>query len=64
MSCCDMTPTAPSTSLWEVPVREGRELLTSEELREMARRIEARPEHALRHRRREGYRLPLFRGFS
>ena len=54
---------APSTSLWEVPVREGRELLTSEELREMARRIEARPEHALRHLRREGYLLPLFRGF-
>lgn len=63
MSCSDMTPRAPSTSLWEVPVREGRELLTSAELRRMARRIGARPEHALRHLRREGYLLPLFRGF-
>lgn len=63
MSHCDMTPMAPSTSLWEVPVREGRELLTSAELRKMARRIGARPEYALRHLRREGYLLPLFRGF-
>ncbi|NNN17094.1 MAG: hypothetical protein HKL79_01850 [Thermoplasmata archaeon] len=58
-----MNPIAPSTSLWEIPVREGREVLTSEELREMARRIGARPEHVVRHLRREGYLLPLFRGF-
>lgn len=63
LSFCDMTPKMTSTSLWEVSVREGRELITSEVLREMARRIGSRPEHALRHLRREGYLIPLFRGF-
>ncbi|MHB1435460.1 MAG: type IV toxin-antitoxin system AbiEi family antitoxin domain-containing protein [Thermoplasmata archaeon] len=33
------------------------------ELSEMAHRIGARPENALRHLRREGYLLPLFRGY-
>jgi hypothetical protein len=58
-----MRDRASSTSLWEVPIREGREVLTSEALSSMARRIGARPEHALRHLRREGYLLPLFRGY-
>jgi hypothetical protein len=58
-----MTPKTSSTALWEVPVREGREVLTSTELVEMARRIGARPTHALRHLRRGGYLVPLFRGF-
>jgi hypothetical protein len=58
-----MTPKTSSTALWEVPVREGRKVLTSGELAEMARRIGARPTHALRHLRREGYLVPLFRGF-
>ncbi len=62
-SFCDMTIRSSSTSLWEVPVREGREVLTSEALSTMARRIGAKPEHALRHLRREGYLLPLFRGY-
>jgi hypothetical protein len=62
-SFCDMTARGPSTSLWEVPFREGREVLTSEALTAMARRIGATPEHALRHLRREGYLLPLFRGY-
>jgi len=52
-----------STALWEVYVREGRKVLTSGNLAEMARRIGARPAHALRHLRREGYLVPLFRGF-
>ncbi|MHB8351371.1 MAG: type IV toxin-antitoxin system AbiEi family antitoxin domain-containing protein [Thermoplasmata archaeon] len=46
-----------------MPVREGRKVLTSGDLAEMARRIGARPAHALRHLRREGYLVPLFRGF-
>ncbi len=58
-----MTGTARSTLLWEVPAREGREVLTVRALAGMARRIGARPEHALRHLRRAGYLLPLFRGF-
>ena len=58
-----MTSRGSSTSLWEVPVREGRELLTSEALATMARRIGVKPENALRHLRREGYLLPLFRGY-
>jgi hypothetical protein len=62
-SFCDMTTRGSSTSLWEVPFREGREVLTSEALSAMARRIGATPEHALRHLRREGYLLPLFRGY-
>lgn len=60
---CDMTLSGSSTSLWEVPVREGREILTSGTLATMARRIGATPENALRHLRREGYLLPLFRGY-
>ena len=63
MSYGDMTERGASTALWEVPVREGREVLTSAELATMARRIGAKPEHALRHLRREGYLLPLFRGY-
>jgi hypothetical protein len=63
MSFCDMTVRGSSTSLWEGPVREGREVLTSGALSAMARRIGATPEHALRHLRREGYLLPLFRGY-
>jgi hypothetical protein len=62
-SFCDMTARGSSTSLWEVPFREGRGVLTSEALSAMARRIGATPEHALRHLRREGYLLPLFRGY-
>ncbi|MDE1836024.1 MAG: hypothetical protein KGJ23_05355 [Euryarchaeota archaeon] len=58
-----MTARTTSAVLWEVSVREGRELLTTRELSEMAGRIGARPEHALRHLRREGYLVPLFRGF-
>ncbi|MCI4320637.1 MAG: hypothetical protein L3K23_11010 [Thermoplasmata archaeon] len=58
-----MTSKTSSTALWEVPVREGRKVLTSEDLAEMARRIGARPAHALRHLRRERYLVPLFRGF-
>jgi hypothetical protein len=58
-----MTPKTSSTALWEVPAREGREVLTSADLAETARRIGARPTHALRHLRREGYLVPLFRGF-
>jgi hypothetical protein len=58
-----MTTRGSSTSLWEVPVREGREVLTSKVLSAMARRIGASPAHAVRHLRREGYLLPLFRGF-
>jgi hypothetical protein len=58
-----MTPKTSSTALWEVSVREGRKVLTSGDLAEMARRIGARPPHALRHLRREGYLVPLFRGF-
>jgi hypothetical protein len=58
-----MTPKTSSTTLWEVPVREGRKVLTSGDLADMARRIGARPAHALRHLRREGYLVPLFRGF-
>ena len=62
-SFCDMTIRGSSTSLWEVPVREGREVVTTDALSAMARRIGATPEHALRHLRREGYLLPLFRGY-
>jgi hypothetical protein len=58
-----MTVRGSSTSLWEVPVREGREVLTTVALSTMARRIGAEPENALHHLRREGYLLPLFRGF-
>lgn len=58
-----MIPKTPSTAIWEVSVREGREVLTSERLTEMARAIGARPESVVRHLRREGYLLPLFRGY-
>ncbi len=57
-----MAPDASSPTLWEVAVREGREVITFGAIAEMARRIRARPEYALRHLRREGYLLPLFRG--
>ena len=63
LSFCDMTLRGSSTALWEVPVREGREVLSSADLAAMARRIGVNPEHALRHLRREGYLLPLFRGY-
>ncbi len=58
-----MAERGASTALWEVPVRAGREVLTSAEFATMARRLGAKPEHALRHLRREGYLLPLFRGY-
>lgn len=58
-----MMPGVRSTSLWEVPAREGREVLTSREVADMAARVGIRPENALRHLRREGYLLPLFRGY-
>jgi hypothetical protein len=58
-----MTARTRSTALWEVAAREGREFLTGRAISEMARRIGAKPENALRHLRREHYLLPLFRGF-
>ena len=58
-----MTPGVKSTSLWEVPIREGREVLTSRDIVEMADKVGIRPENAARHLRREGYLVPLFRGF-
>ncbi len=58
-----MAARSSSPALWEVPVREGREVLTSDALSAMARRIGAKPENALRHLRREGYLRPLFRGY-
>lgn len=57
-----MTARPSSTLIWEIPAREGREVLTSRDIIEMARRLGIRPDHALRHLRREGYVLPLFRG--
>ncbi len=62
-SAGDMVERGASTAIWEVLIREGREVLTSDELVKMARRLGARPESALRHLRREGYLLPLFRGY-
>ncbi len=62
-SFCAMTGRTRSTALWEVAAREGREFLTGRAISEMARRIGAKPENALRHLRRERYLLPLFRGF-
>ncbi|MDG6898388.1 MAG: hypothetical protein JRN24_01485 [Nitrososphaerota archaeon] len=58
-----MTGRTSSAALWEVAAREGREVLASADLSAMADRVGARPEHALRHLRREHYLLPLFRGF-
>lgn len=62
MSSCNMHSRPSSAGIWEVSAREGREVLTSREIFEMALRLGARPDHALRHLRREGYVLPLFRG--
>lgn len=52
-----------SAAIWEVLVRGKREVVTSRELGELARRLHRKPEHVARHLRREGYLLPLFKGY-
>ena len=58
-SYSDMESTAV---IWETLVRSRRETVTGEEVAALARRLGRRPDHALRHLRRAGYLLPLFRG--
>lgn len=52
-----------TAAIWETLVRSRREIVTSDEVGALARRLGRRPEHALRHLRRTGYLLPLFRGY-
>lgn len=59
-SSSDMESTA---AIWETLTRSRREIVTSKDVADLARRLGRRPEHALRHLRRTGYLLPLFRGY-
>ncbi len=59
-SSSDMESTA---AIWETLTRSRREIVTSREVADLARRLGRRPENALRHLRRTGYLLPLFRGY-
>ena len=52
-----------SAAIWEVLARGKREVVSSRDLAELARRLERKPEHVTRHLRREGYLLPLFKGY-
>lgn len=52
-----------SAAIWEVLARTKREVVTSRELAELARRLGRKPEYVARHLRREGYLLPLFKGY-
>jgi len=52
-----------STAIWEVLARTNREVVTSRELADLAHRLGRKPEHVVRHLRREGYLLPLFKGY-
>lgn len=52
-----------SATIWEVLSRGKREVVTSRDLAELARRLDRKPEHVTRHLRREGYVLPLFKGY-
>jgi len=59
-SSSDMESTAV---IWETLARSRREIVTSGEVAALARRLGRRPDYALRHLRRTGYLLPLFRGY-
>jgi len=52
-----------SVSIWEVLARTEREVVTGTDIANLSRRIHKKPEHVIRHLRREGYLLPLFRGY-
>lgn len=52
-----------SVSVWEVLARAKREVISSSDIADLSRRINRKPEHVIRHLRREGYLLPLFRGY-
>ncbi|MGQ0535364.1 MAG: type IV toxin-antitoxin system AbiEi family antitoxin domain-containing protein [Methanobacteriota archaeon] len=52
-----------SAAIWEVLARTKREVITSLEIGELSRRLDRKPEHVARHLRREGYLLPLFKGY-
>lgn len=52
-----------SAAIWEVLARTKREIVTSRDLAELAHRLGRNPEHVVRHLRREGYLLPLFKGY-
>src|SRR3972149_6890948 len=52
-----------TAAIWETLVRNGREPVTGAEVAALAHRLGRRPVHALRHLRRAGYLLPLFRGY-
>src|SRR3972149_12264387 len=52
-----------TAAIWETLVRNGRETATGAEVAALAHRLGRRPENALRHLRRTGYLLPLFRGY-
>jgi len=52
-----------SAVIWEVLARAKREIVTSHDLAELARRLDRKPEHVTRHLRRESYLLPLFKGY-
>ena len=52
-----------ATTIWEALARNRREIVTSEEVAALASRLGRRPEHAIRHLRRAGCLLPLFKGY-
>jgi hypothetical protein len=51
-----------STAVWEVLVRTKRDVVAGNDIAELAHRLGHKPEHVVRHLRREGYILPLFKG--
>lgn len=51
-----------SAVLWEVLVRKGKELATTDTLKEMALELEKDPRNAIDHLVRAGYLTPLFKG--
>lgn len=60
MSYSDMTV---STVVWESFARSDRTVVTTDEIHRAADRLGKDPDHTVRHLRREGYLLPLFKGY-
>lgn len=52
-----------SAIVWESFFRSDETVVTTEEVHRAARRAGKNPHHAVRHLRREGYLLPLFKGY-
>lgn len=54
---------ASSAVVWESLFRDEKKVVTTDDLHNLAERIGKDPENAIRHLRRAGYILPLFKGY-